>query len=98
MITPQSDHSSLVVVKLAPLMLTAIVIIWTMIISRFTTYGDEWAAYPILVVFVITLILHVWFVVALQPKVPLVLYGVLHLLIQAAIFLYCIIIITKNAL
>lgn len=79
-------------------MLTVIVVVWTVIVSRFTTFGDDWAAYPILLVFVVTLILHVWLVVVHQPKGPLVLFGAVHLLVQATIFPYCIIIITKNAL
>ena len=67
-------------------------------ISRFTRYGDNWAAYPLVGLFIVSLVVHVWIVSMLRPRWLLVVYGFFHLAIQLYVFTYCSVIITKNAL
>lgn len=85
-------------IRFLPVLLTGVGIAWTAVISRFTRYGDNWAAYPLVGLFVLSLVVHIWTIVKLRPRWGFVLYGILHLPIQAYVFTYCSVIITKNAL
>jgi len=89
---------SIQLVKFLPLLLTGVGIGWTAVISRFTRYGDNWAAYPLVGLFIVSLVVHVWIVSMLRPRWLLVVYGFFHLAIQLYVFTYCSVIITKNAL
>ncbi len=93
-----SDVKARPLIRFLPILLTGAGVVWTAVISRFTRYGDNWAAYPLVGLFIITLAVHIWMIAALRPRWPLVLYGVVHLPIQLYVFIYCSVIITKNAL
>jgi hypothetical protein len=84
--------------RVIPLAFTALAVVWTAIISRFTKFGDDWAAIPLFAIFIVTIIAHVSLVIVSRRKLPLVAYGAIHVLFQGWLLTYCIIIVTKNAL
>jgi hypothetical protein len=89
---------STALIRFLPVLLTGVGVAWTAVISRFTRFDDNSAAYPLVGLFVLSLVVHIWMIVKLRPRWGLVLYGILHLPIQAYVFTYCSVIITKNAL
>jgi hypothetical protein len=81
-----------------PLMLTAFVITWTFAIQSFTTYGDSWAIWPVLLSVPLAAAVHIYLLVAFRPKWPLVGYAVVHLLILALVVSACMMRISKDSL
>jgi len=72
---------------IAPPFFSAMVLVWAIVISPYTQYGDNWAIYPVLVVAFLILGWHIFLIVS--PKETsrrrLILYGIIHIVIFAYI-------------
>ncbi len=84
--------------KLGPIGLTVLLIIWTIVVSPYSRYGDNWAVYPAVLVLPVALIWHVALVFLEKPRYVFVLYGFVHLAILFAIWMYCLMKISKDVL
>jgi hypothetical protein len=84
--------------KLAPVLLSTFLIIWTLIVYPYSKYGDKWAIYPALVVLPLTLLVHAWLVVTNKPRLGFVVYGFGHGLLQAVLWIYCLMRIGKDSI
>lgn len=80
----------------APLLLTLFLILWTLATAPFTSFGNRWAVYPVLVVPPLTLLLHIGLIVVRRPRWAFILYAVVHMCIQAYVWQVCLILISKD--
>jgi hypothetical protein len=85
-------------VRAVPVFLTLFLIVWTILVSPYSKYGDNWAIYPALLVLPIVVIWHVYLIVTQQPRSSFVLYGAVHSIGLFAIWIYCLMKISKDAL
>jgi hypothetical protein len=82
---------------LSPVLLTLLLIVWTLVVYRHTKYGD-WQIYPAVLVFPIALLCHILLIIIDKPKLIFVLYAVVHLIILALIWVGCLMLISKDSL
>lgn len=82
----------------APLGLTVLLIIWTIIVSPYSKYGDNWAIVPAIVIFLIIIILHIVLLFIEEAKINFIIYGLIHIIISFAIWIYCLMKISKDSL
>ena len=80
-----------------PLIVTALVMIWTVLVSPFTQYGDDWAVYPVLLAFLVVLGLHVILVVRRPPRLTMIAYAALHLAFWVPFGIWCLMSISKDS-
>lgn len=81
-----------------PLLLTIFLIGWTAFVYPFSQYGDRWAIYPAIAVFPLTIAVHLWLIAAERARRRALLYGLLHTLIQAVLWIGCLMLISKDSL
>ncbi len=79
-------------------MLTVFVIAWTVVVQSSTIYGNNWAIWPVLLSVPFAAAIHIYLVVALRPKWPLVGYAVVHLLALVLVVTVCMMRISKDSL
>jgi len=81
-----------------PLLLTALLILWTLAVAPFTKYGD-WQIYPALLIAPVVLIVHI-FLIALRKgtRLGFLLYAIIHGAIFSAVWMACIMWISKDCL
>ena len=91
-----SKYESLI--RLGPIGLTLILILWTVFVSQYSKYGDNWAIYPALAIFPIAVIWHIVLVIVEKSKLIFITYGLIHLVILFAIWMYCLMKISKDSL
>lgn len=80
----------------APLLLTALLLVWTLTTAPFTTFGNRWAVYPAIAILPLTFLLHIVLIVAKRPRLPYILYAIVHMAIQAYLWQVCLILISKD--
>lgn len=85
-------------VQLLPIALTVFLIFWTILVSPYSKYGDYWAILPALAVLPLVMLLHVVFVFMYEPKMPMMIYGVAHIAILVIIWMWSLILISKDSL
>ena len=84
--------------KYGPLLCTLFLVVWTMVVSPYSRYGDNWAVYPALAVLPIVIIWHIVLVVLEKSKGAFIAYGLVHTAILFAVLMYCLMKITKDSL
>jgi hypothetical protein len=80
-----------------PVLLTLLLIIWTLAVFKFSKYGD-WLGYPALLTFPAAFLWHIVLIAVEKPKWLFVLYAVIHLLLLFGIWLGCLMLITKGSI
>ena len=86
-------------IKLVPIFLTVILIIWTIIVSPHSEYGDNWAIDPIVSYFPLVFWWHVFICIKGEQKIiERVLYFVFNVAIFFAVWIYCAMFISKDSL
>ncbi len=85
-------------IKLTPIILTILLVLWTVAVSPYSKYGDNWAIYPALVIFPIVFFWHIYLCFSQHPKLHFLLYGFIHLAVLFVIWIYCLMKISKDAL
>lgn len=81
-----------------PVALSLLLIAWTVLISPYSKYGDNWAVYPAIAVLPIAIIWHIILIVSERPKVKFVSYAIIHLLLLSILWMVCIMKISKDSL
>ena len=82
----------------APVILSALVIVWTLAVQAFTRYGDNWALWPVILALPVAAGVHIYLVATLRPKWPLVGYAAVHLLALLLIVTICVMRVSKDSL
>jgi hypothetical protein len=80
----------------APLFLTLLLILWTLLTAPITSFGNRWAVYPAIFVLPLTFLFHVGLIVKRRPRAPFILYAIVHLSIQWYAWQMCLILISKD--
>jgi len=84
--------------KYGPVALTCLLVAWTVSVSPYSKYGDNWAVYPALAVLPVAFVWHGYLIIAERFRLGIVLYGVGHILVLVVIWIYCLMKISKDAL
>lgn len=82
----------------APIGVTAVLVIWTLLISPHSKYGDSWAIDPALIALPVVVGLHVLLAYKSRWRSGFIAYGLLHGTIFAVIWIYCLMMISKDSL
>ena len=85
---------------ITPIGLSLATLFWAFIVSPQTKYGDNWAVYPVLAVAIIILAWHSFLIIKPKPlsRISAIVYGLLHLGIFTYIFIYSLMLISKDSL
>ena len=85
-------------IVITPLLLTVLLILWTLAVAPFTKYGD-WQVYPALLIAPIVLVAHI-LLIALRKgaRLGLLLYAIIHGAIFSVVWMGCIMWISKDCL
>ncbi len=80
-----------------PVLLTRLLIVWTALVYPFSQYGS-WLIYPALAMMPLVVVLHVILIVQKTPKMPYVLYALVHLAVLIPLWFGCLMLISKDSL
>jgi len=84
-----------------PFFITLLLIGWTVIVSPYSQYGDNWAILPALIMAPIVFFWHMLLIFnnkGKEKKILLSFYAVIHILIFLMIWIYCLMKISKDSL
>jgi hypothetical protein len=82
-----------------PVAVTVALILWTIVVSPHSKYGDNWAILPAVIALPVALMWHIGLVAVLKGQRPTaVLFGVIHFLALIPIWFYCLMSISKDSL
>jgi hypothetical protein len=84
--------------KYWPIILTVLLICWTLIVSPFTSYGDRWALIPVLVVFASVVAIHLRRLFKEGWTSGEVIYGILSVGILFLVSIWSLTLISKDSL
>ena len=73
-------------------------VLWTVIVSPWSRYGDGWAIFPALFVFPAALCVHIFLLFKSGWKIKMALYGMVHLMLLFVISIACFMLISKDSL
>ena len=73
-------------------------VVWTVIISPYTKYGDTWAVLPIIIMFSSAIVLHFILLIEKSWAVNYIAYAVMHIPASFMIGIYCLSRISKDSL
>ena len=83
---------------IGPIFLTLFLVLWTLSVSPYSKYGDNWAIYPAMLVLPAALLWHVALIWFQKPRLPLIVYAVIHLVLLFWIWVYCLMKISRDSL
>ena len=86
------------IVSFGPLLLTLFLIIWTIVVSPYSQYGDEWAIYPPMALLPLVVAWHVYQMTVFQPKWPYVVFALVHVPAMLVILVYCMFRLSRDSL
>jgi hypothetical protein len=86
------------ILSFGPILLTLLLIIWTILVSPYSQYGDNWAIYPPMALLPLAVVWHVYQIVSFKPKWPYVVFFLVHIPAMFVILLYCMFQISKDSL
>lgn len=84
-------------IRATPVGLTILLIIWTILVSPYSKYGDNWAIYPAVIVLPFAVIWHVYLIFTQQPRSGFILYAIGHIALLFFIWIYCLMKISKDS-
>jgi hypothetical protein len=82
----------------APLGVTALLVMWTLVVPPHAKYGDSWAIDPALLALPLVVGLHLLLAYKSRWRSGFIAYGLFHCAIFAAIWIYCLMMISKDSL
>jgi hypothetical protein len=82
----------------APVGATALLILWTLLVSPYSKYGDIWAIGPALLMLPLVIGLHLLLAYKARWSSRFVVYGALHCALFFAIWIACLMAISKDSL
>ena len=95
------DINNLLKPKLfTPVLLSILVLIWSLSISPYTQYGDNWAIYPVIIFGIIIIGWHIFLILnkSILKRTYAIAYGLIHIAIFAYLFMYSLMVISKDSL
>ncbi len=87
-----------IVAKVGPVGLTILLIVWTIVVSPYSKYGDNWAVYPAVFILPAVLIWHAILIYIGKPRSFFIVYGLVHSAVLFIAWMYCLMKITKDSL
>jgi cytochrome bd-type quinol oxidase subunit 2 len=84
-----------------PVFLTLFLILWTLIVSPYSQYGDDWAILPAILMAPVVLICHlvlIFYNRGKEKKIWFSFYGLVHFSIFIIIWINCLMKISKDSL
>lgn len=81
-----------------PIYGSVLLLLWTVITSPWSNYGDLWAIIPAILIFPMVFCLHIFLLVKNDWQIKFVFYGIAHLAILFVISVACLMIISKDSL
>jgi hypothetical protein len=84
-----------------PVFITLLLIGWTIIVSPYSQYGDNWAILPALIMVPIVFFWHMFLIFynrGKEKKILFSFYAVIHFLMFLVIWFYCLMKISKDCL
>jgi len=82
----------------APLGVTALLVLWTLYVSPHSNYGDSWAIDPALVAPALVVGIHVLLAYKARWRSRFIAYGILHCAIFFYIWIWSLMMISKDSL
>jgi hypothetical protein len=79
-----------------PVLVTVLLVLWTVLVSTYSRKNEAWAIVPVLLVLPLAYLLHLVILVREGGKAKFTLYGVVHLAMLCVILFYCLTAITNN--
>jgi hypothetical protein len=79
-----------------PLILSGVLILWTVLVSPHSKYGDNWAIIPALAIY--PAVLHIIIFFKSSPKGNMIAYAVVHCAALFVVLLWCLMNISKDSL
>ncbi len=80
----------------SPVGLTLSMVAWTAAVYTHSSYGS-WHIYPALVVLPLVFMSHAMLIASRKPKSPQVLFAVVHLVVCAPLWVWCLMLISKDS-
>ena len=84
-------------ILISPVLLTLLLMAWTASVYKYSQYGS-WHIYPALAIAPLVFICHIALVVWNTPRLPFVLYAVVHLIVLIPLWIGCLMLISKDSL
>jgi hypothetical protein len=81
-----------------PVVVSAFLICWTLLVSPHTKYGDTWALVPILLVFIAVIAVHIGLLIKGGWTGGLIVYGLLHIAVVLVLSFWSLTLISKDSL
>ena len=82
---------------LLPVFLTLLLVTWTALVYPYSQYGS-WYVYPALAIAPLILMCHIVLIVRNTPRMPFVLYAVVHAAVLYPLWFGCLMLISKDSL
>ena len=85
---------------ITPVGLSLVTLLWAFIVSPYTKYGNNWAIYPVLIIALLIISWHLYLIIKPNPlsRTTMVIYGLLHSSAFIYIFIYSLMLISKDSL
>jgi hypothetical protein len=80
-----------------PVLVTVFLLLWWALTEKYSSY-HSWYGYPALVTMPLVLIWHLGLIMGNKPRIPLVGYAVVHLVVFTPIWFYCLMQLTHDSL
>ena len=95
-----TEHVSNNRVTMWPVAVTLGMLVWSIALSPYTEYGDDWAVYPLLLAIMVVLICHIFLIVrpGLVGRMSNVVYAFVHIAISIVVLLWSLMTVSKDAL
>jgi uncharacterized membrane protein len=81
-----------------PLGITVLLVVWAVLVSPHSKYGDSWAIVPALLTLPLVVGVHVVLAYKAQSRKDFVAYALLHCALFFLIWIYCLMAISKDSL
>ena len=81
-----------------PLIFPVFVVVWALLVSPYSNYGDNWAVFPVLLSLVFAILCHIYLIFKGEYKLLLFTYMLGHILFFTIVCIYCLMLISKDSL
>ncbi len=82
----------------SPILIDILLICWTLAVSPYSKYGDNWAIYPAIILFPVLILVHTILIFIDKNKLACSIYGIIHIFFVFFLWIYCLMKISKDAL
>jgi hypothetical protein len=83
---------------LVPVVITLLLLLWTLVVYPYSRYGDRWALWPALISLPVVIAVHVFLIVRYRPRWGYYLYAAIHAVVFVPHWFGCLMLISKDSL